>query len=61
MACQPLFVRSTIVCRLNVQTRQMGRGFTLLSLLRQSSADHCRRISHAATFEELLGCSQALL
>jgi len=50
------------ICRLNMQTGQNGRvSFTLLSMVRQHSADLCRRLSHAATFEELLGCSQALV
>mgnify|MGYP002718584132 FL=1 len=50
------------ICRLHMQTHQTGRvSVTLLSMLRQNSADLCRRLSHAATFEELLGCSQALV
>ncbi|KAJ6149255.1 hypothetical protein N7471_000454 [Penicillium samsonianum] len=50
------------ICRLNMQTGQTGRmSFALLPMLRQNSADLCRRLSHAATFEELLACSQALV
>lgn len=50
------------ICRLNMNTGQTGRvSFTLLSMLRQQSADICRRLSHAASFEELLGYSQALV
>ncbi|CAI7670315.1 unnamed protein product [Penicillium crustosum] len=50
------------ICRLNMQTGQTGRvSVTLLSMLRQYSADLCRRLCHAATFEELLACSQALV
>lgn len=50
------------ICRLNMQTGQTGRvSVTLLSMLRQYSADLSCRLSHAATFEELLACSQALV
>ncbi|KAJ5597599.1 hypothetical protein N7537_007683 [Penicillium hordei] len=50
------------ICRLNMQTGQTGRmSVTLLSMLRPYSADLYRRLSHAATFEELLACSQALV
>ncbi|KAJ5334743.1 hypothetical protein N7452_007146 [Penicillium brevicompactum] len=50
------------ICRLNMQTGQTSRiSFTLLSMLRQQSTQLSRRLSHAATFEELLGCSQALV
>lgn len=50
------------ICRLNMQTGQTSRiSFTLLSMLRQQSMQLSRRLSHAATFEELLGCSQALV
>ncbi|CAG8906403.1 unnamed protein product [Penicillium egyptiacum] len=50
------------ICRLHMQTGQTDRmSVTPLSMLRQNSADLRRRLSHAATFEELLGCSQALV
>ncbi|CAG7925172.1 unnamed protein product [Penicillium olsonii] len=50
------------ICRLSMQIGQTERtSFTLLSILRQQAAHICRRLSHAATFEELLGYSQALV
>ncbi|CAG8936457.1 unnamed protein product [Penicillium salamii] len=50
------------ICRLNMQISQTGRAsVTLLSMLRQQSTQIRRRLNHAATFEELLGCSQALV
>ncbi|KAJ5942198.1 hypothetical protein N7516_002366 [Penicillium verrucosum] len=47
------------ICRLNMQTGRVN--VILLSMLQQYSADLCHRLSHAATFEELLACSQALV
>lgn len=47
-------------CTLNMQIGRIGQvSYTLLSLLRQQSIQLHRRLNHAATFEELLGCSQA--
>ncbi|KAJ5753984.1 uncharacterized protein N7511_008137 [Penicillium nucicola] len=50
------------ICKLNMFHDRNGEtSFTLLSILRQQSIELCRRLNHTANFEELLGCSQALV
>ncbi|KAJ5864958.1 uncharacterized protein N7529_006874 [Penicillium soppii] len=50
------------ICKLNIQTGESSRvTFILSSMLRQHSAKIYRRLNQAASFEELLGYSQAFV
>ncbi|KAJ5115183.1 hypothetical protein NUU61_000942 [Penicillium alfredii] len=49
------------LCRLHAKATQKRNTSSLRPLLCQKFADLYRQLSHAATFEELLGCSQALI
>ncbi|KAJ5108366.1 hypothetical protein N7456_005041 [Penicillium angulare] len=50
-----------ILCNLHVRSKQERSPVDLTSLLHQRSADLYRRFNQSLSFEELLGCSQALL
>ncbi|KAJ5925521.1 hypothetical protein N7454_008160 [Penicillium verhagenii] len=49
------------LCKLHVQAEQQNRKAYLLPLIRQRSVELHRRLKKSLSFDELLGCSQALL
>lgn len=49
------------LCKLHVAAMQGGELGTLLPILHHKSVQLQRQVNHTATFEELLGCIQALL
>ncbi|KAJ5644084.1 uncharacterized protein N7484_006591 [Penicillium longicatenatum] len=50
-----------VICKSHLQAEQQQRTSVLLPLLHQRSGELHRRFNQSLTFEELLGCSQALL
>ncbi|KAF7589577.1 hypothetical protein BBP40_004156 [Aspergillus hancockii] len=49
------------LCKLHVQASQSANPISLVHILRQNAAEVHRQAGHAASFEELLACTQALL